>query len=204
MFGEKLSLSREMLSLLGVHYHFSLTSVHYVKSTKQILTGVRPPLPLFGSAYYANPSLIQLRIYQYNHPTIHLTVNPSILLPKEATNPMVLTRYHYTGDWSELSLVLGRPLEGLGRGAGQLTVRIERITMPLTFSRKIVKHRWHRRGGRSEQVADRCLVQLCQIPKPQWLARGHLARVQGTPLAAQVRIGGILGILGYAGKKHLS
>ena len=33
---------------------------------------------------------------------------------------MVLIRYHYTGDWSELSLVLGRPLEGLGRGAGQL------------------------------------------------------------------------------------
>ena len=33
--GEKLSLSEEMLSLLGVHYHFRLTSVHYVKSTKQ-------------------------------------------------------------------------------------------------------------------------------------------------------------------------
>ena len=36
-----------------------------------------------------------------------------------------MTRYHYTGDWSELSLVLGRPLEGLGRGAGRLKMRIE-------------------------------------------------------------------------------
>ena len=50
-----------MLSLLGVHYHFRMTSVHYVKSTKQIMAGVRPPLPPFWqcqdfeSAYFRNP-----------------------------------------------------------------------------------------------------------------------------------------------------
>ena len=50
LFGEKLSLSGEMFSLLGVHYYFRLTPVYYVKSTKQILAGVRPPLPLLGNA----------------------------------------------------------------------------------------------------------------------------------------------------------
>ena len=35
---------------VGVHHHFKLTSVHCVKSTKKILAGVRPPLPLLGNA----------------------------------------------------------------------------------------------------------------------------------------------------------
>ena len=38
-----------MLSLLGVYYHFRLTSVHYVKSTKKSWQGADPP-PLFGNA----------------------------------------------------------------------------------------------------------------------------------------------------------
>ena len=40
----------EKLSLLGIHYHFKLAFVHYVKSTKKILAGVRPLLPLLGNA----------------------------------------------------------------------------------------------------------------------------------------------------------
>ena len=49
-----------MLSLLGVHYHFRLTSLHYLKSTKQG-SDPRPPFwqcQDFESAYSANPSLI--------------------------------------------------------------------------------------------------------------------------------------------------
>ena len=38
----------EKLSLMGVHYHFKLTSVHYVKSTKKILAGVRTPSPFLA------------------------------------------------------------------------------------------------------------------------------------------------------------
>ena len=61
LFGEKLSLSGEMFSLLGVHYYFRLTSVYYVKSTKQILAGVRPPPSWqcqdFHGFCYGHPSL---------------------------------------------------------------------------------------------------------------------------------------------------
>ena len=41
IFGEK-------LTLLGVHYHFKLASVHYDKSTKKSWRGQTPPL--FGNA----------------------------------------------------------------------------------------------------------------------------------------------------------
>ena len=49
-----------MFSLLGVHYYFRLTSVYYVKSTKQILAGVRPPSPLFGNAKILTGPVIAL------------------------------------------------------------------------------------------------------------------------------------------------
>ena len=62
MFGGKLSLSGEMVLLLGVHYYFRLTPVYYVKSTKQVLAGVRPPPPSwqcqdFHCFYYGHRSL---------------------------------------------------------------------------------------------------------------------------------------------------
>ena len=53
MFGEKLSLSGEMFSLLGVLDHFRLTSVYYVKYTKQILAGVRLSETLLGTPHIA-------------------------------------------------------------------------------------------------------------------------------------------------------
>ena len=49
----------EQFSLLGVHYHFKLASVHYDKYTKQILAGVRPPflaMPRF-SRFFVHPPL---------------------------------------------------------------------------------------------------------------------------------------------------
>ena len=53
-FGEMLTIwgnfLGEKLSLLGVHYHFKLTSVHYVESINKILAGVRSLFPLLGSA----------------------------------------------------------------------------------------------------------------------------------------------------------
>ena len=47
-----------MLSLLGVHYHFRLTSVHYVKSTKQILAGVQPPTAFLVMPRFWRPLLL--------------------------------------------------------------------------------------------------------------------------------------------------
>ena len=52
----------EKKSLLGINYHFRLASVQYVKSTKKILAGDRPPLPFwqcqdFESTCYVNTFL---------------------------------------------------------------------------------------------------------------------------------------------------
>ena len=60
IFGEK-------LSLLGVHYQFKLTSVHYVKSNKKILAGVKPPLPLLGNARILRGFGTATPPYDYEH-----------------------------------------------------------------------------------------------------------------------------------------
>ena len=85
---------------------------------------------------------------------------------------MVLIRYHYTGDWSELSLVLGRPLEGLGRGAGQL-------------------YNEDRNGDDNEDGIDseNCKTQVVsarrEIRASCWLMRGPTLSSTTTPMACK-------------------
>ena len=59
-------------------------------------------------------------VQYFNQQFIKKTIQLSSSHPSGKPSNHLCIRYHYTGDWSELSLVLGRPLEGLGRAAGQL------------------------------------------------------------------------------------
>ena len=76
-----------MLSLVGVHYHFRLTSVHFVKFTKQILAGVPPPFwqcQDFESACYPNPSLTeapQTLMYTEQYTYSEVYISRSLQLP---------------------------------------------------------------------------------------------------------------------------
>ena len=101
-----MSLSGEMFSLLGVHFYFMLTSVYYVKSTKKILAGVRPPLPLLGNARIftasvtATPPLVRIQLGIFSLSDIRHALDSSKMVHTVTVGILqIIQRLYFTWSW---------------------------------------------------------------------------------------------------------
>ena len=102
----KWSFFGEKLTLLGVYYHFKLASVHCDKSTKKILAGVRPPLPLLGNARIftasvtATPPLVRIQLGIFSLSDIRHALDSSKMVHTVTVGILqIIQRLYFTWSW---------------------------------------------------------------------------------------------------------